>query len=333
MRLQVLLGVALAIGCAPIEPGSSASASSSQSTESVDVRVHVRVVTWNVALLDEPGTEPYQALVDVLRRLDGDVVAINEIAEEERQTFYDLADDLGYDTAFLPETNPFGNWRNAVLSRLPVVSLDAPTSAELSGDPDATDVTRLPIVTTVEIPQTHVELRIVGQHLKAGPEDADRFRRAVDAQRTSQAAQGSQSLIVLGDMNADLALMPQDPPIWTRPPSGIPGHYRLGSDLGARLQGQGLPNDAFAPFLDLGLHPLDAKQLDGRVETRPVSGRRIDWILLSEDLLDRAEYEVYNSLNEQMGGLPKAGNPPARASSELASDHLPVFVDLDFPAH
>lgn len=328
MRATLLLVLVLSGACQTLEPAESSHSPSSESQQPPLARV--RIMTWNIALLDEPGSDAYRHMVDIIRHIDPDYVAINEVSDDERQTFLDLARDLGYDTAFLPADNPFGDWRNALMTRLPVVELGAPTSRALSGDPDAEDVTRLPIVGVVSVPQTDVELRIVGQHLKAGWEDIDWFRRAVDAQRTAQAAGGGERLIVLGDLNADIDQTPHPLPVWTTIPRGSPPSYSLGADMVERLD-TGLPNDAFAPFLDLDLSPLYASQVDGTTGTRPTSGRRIDWILTSEDLIDVAEYEVYNSYHGELPGLPKPGPLPEFYASDFASDHLPVFVDLTFP--
>jgi hypothetical protein len=122
--------------------------------------------------------------------------------------------------------------------------------------------------------------------------------------------------------------MPEDPPVWKYAPDGMPSDYRLGQDLRGVLSGDGLPNDAFAPGFNAGLALVMAKQVDGREVTRPTSGRRIDWIFVSEGL-EGSPAEVYDSTDEGKGGLPKTGDVPERADSEAASDHLPVFVDLE----
>lgn len=287
----------------------------------------VRIATWNVFLLGQPGSVAYEAARGVLARIDADLVALNELAEEDREPFAILAQDLGYDTAFLPLDNPFGEWRNAVMTRLPVRTIAAPTASSLAREDRANDLTRLPIVTTVDLPEIDGSLTVVGQHLKSGFETADRFRRAVDAHRTAQAAALPGPLLVVGDLNADADDMPEDPPVWTSPPSGLPPSYRLGADIAGQI-GRGLANDAFAPFIERDLTPIYATQVDGRVATRPVSGRRIDWILASNDLVDGLQAEVYNTLNEGQGGLPKSGPVPARSAAADASDHLPVFADV-----
>lgn len=287
----------------------------------------VRVATWNIATLGPIGEAPYEAVRAILARIDADLVMFNELTDADRAPFAALAQDIGYDTAFLPADNPFGDVRNALMTRLPVVSLGAPSAAALAREDRANDQTRLPIVVTVEIADAGAELSVVGQHFKSGFSETDQFRRAVDATRTAQAAALPTPLVVMGDLNADLDDMPESASPFTRPPAGLSASYRLGADLQSLLR-EGLPNDAFAPLLATDLTPVYATQTDGRTETRPESGRRIDWILVSDDLVDDLRAEVYDSMDEGQGGLTKRGPIPARPSSQQASDHLPVFADL-----
>ena len=97
------------------------------------------------------------------------------------------------------------------------------------------------------------------------------------------------------------------------------------------MEGDGLVNDPFHYFEEAGLTALPAEQLDGRDATRPSSGRRIDYILVSSDLED-AQSQVYDSQDEHRdGGLELPGEEPDRAACETASDHLPVFADVPWP--
>lgn len=288
----------------------------------------VRVATWNINELGAVGSPGYEAVRAVLDRVDPDIVSLNELVELDRRSLDVLGEELGYDTVYLPTDNPYGDLRNAVMTRLDVVSVASPDASSLALDDRASDLTRYPVVLTVRVPDSDRPLQIVGQHLKSGFMPDDGFRRAVDAHRTAQAL-GEGSRLVIGDLNADLAEMPESPPLWTAMPGGLPERYRLGADLQAQLS-SGIDNDAFAPFLAQGLSAVDARQVDGRLATRPISDRRIDWILASEDLVGALGAEVYNSLDEGQGGLPKHGPLPSRSACEQASDHLPVFVDLSF---
>lgn len=289
----------------------------------------MRVVSWNVQGLGRPGSPEYDAQLAVLRRLDADIVGLQEVDEGQDGILLQLAADAGYDTTFVPASNPFGPLRNAVMTRLDLVEVSAPSAGALSGERSANDLTRLPVRLQVYLPGMDQRVTVVVQHWKSGFDLDDEFRRAVDGIRTAQAADVQGPTIAMGDVNAELEDMPEDPPVWLYPPDGLPESYRVGTDVQDRLSAGGIPNDAFAPLLDLGLEPQQLRQIDGRPDTRPSSGRVIDWILVSEELADATVGEVYDSTDEGQGeGLPKAGDAPPRPTSADASDHLPVFVDV-----
>jgi endonuclease/exonuclease/phosphatase family metal-dependent hydrolase len=239
-----------------------------------------------------------------------------------------LAVDLGLDTVFVPADNPFGTLRNAVLTRLAVREVDAPRAGALSGDPRADDLTRLPVRLVLALDRVERDLTVVTQHLKSGSELDDRFRRAVDAQRTGQAVGASGPRVVLGDLNAEPEDMPESPARFRSLPEGLPWGYHLGADLAATLAGPGLANDAFAPLLDRGLAPVPAVQRDGQAATRPASGRQLDWIVVDADLLDHVQAEIYDAADEGLEGLPTPGPRPPPGACAQASDHLPVLADL-----
>ncbi len=290
----------------------------------------IRVATWNIEFLGSPGSSEYDATVDVLRRIDADVIGINEVDAGEEAAFAALADDLGYDSVVAP-SNPFGFQKNGVLSRLPVSSSEVWTSAALSGDSQANDVTRMPVSVVVEAPWGDT-LAVVAQHAKSGFDDIDEFRRLVDIRRAVQAtdAAGADLVVVLGDLNEDRAELASDPLLpgsFGAVPSGAPGDYWLGADLYGELTGAGFANDPFVAFVDRGLVEVEAAQLDGRVESRD-SGRLIDYVFVDPALTVLAA-EIYDSTDEgQPGGMDKAGQAPARETSRAASDHFPVLVDL-----
>ncbi|MCB9684583.1 MAG: endonuclease/exonuclease/phosphatase family protein [Alphaproteobacteria bacterium] len=287
----------------------------------------IRVVTWNVETLGAAGTDEYVATRDVLARIDADVIGLNELTDGESSHLQDLADDLGMAFSLVPSSNPFGPLRNAVLTRLPVVTSHTWTSAELSGDNRANDVTRLPVSVIVEIDGG--TLALVSEHWQSGFYDSDTFRRCVDGERVGQAADevDADIIVVAGDVNAELEDGLGNPAAWTSLPSGIPGSFWLGSDLYARVTGGGLPNDPFLSMTDRGLTPVDALQIDGRDTTRDSSGRRLDYLFVSSRARV-AGSEVYDSRDDGSGGLPKAGSAPARDATARASDHFPVFIDV-----
>lgn len=310
----------LLLGC----PGPGPATDTPTDDTDVAAPVVVRIVTWNVQGLGSPGSDEAAAEIEVLRRIDADVVGLNEVGAEEASRLRALAAELGYDTVFTPNDNPFGGLRNGLLARLPNVEVSAVTSAAVSGDSQANDVTRLPLRLSVDL--AGQPLTVVVNHYKSGFDDDDEFRRTLDGIRTAQAADEPGFVVLMGDLNAELEDMPDRPAVWREAPAGLPGSFSLGQDQRDLLGDEGLANNPFAPALDGGLEVVEARQLDGRADTRPVSGRRIDWMLVSD--AQAVQSEVYDSTDEGGDGLPKAGEAPPRAASATASDHLPVFVDV-----
>ncbi|MEM6928970.1 MAG: endonuclease/exonuclease/phosphatase family protein, partial [Myxococcota bacterium] len=227
----------------------------------------LRVATWNIEGLGASGSEQYVAARQVLQRIDADVVGLNEIMEGEEDALVSFAADLGYQVV-QPRTNPFGSIHNAVLSRLGVAQGAFPSSAALSDDPDANDITRWPVSVAVEAPWGEV-VAITTQHCKAGFDLDDAFRRALDTRRLGQAARRvpADHTVAMGDLNADLGDLQAEPPSparWTFPPGGLPPELVIGDDVEAILNGDGLPNDPFALLDGFGLGIVDAVQPDGR---------------------------------------------------------------------
>jgi len=290
----------------------------------------LRIVTWNVEALGDDGSAQYEATRSILLRLDADVVGLNEILEGEEDALVRLATDLGYEVV-QPRTNPFGAAHNALLSRLETQSGSFPSSAVLSDDPAANDVTRWPVSLAVTAPWGET-VAVTVQHCKAGFDLDDRFRRSVDTHRLGQAARRVPAAhhVAMGDINedpADLERYPPSPERWSFPPAGLPAAYELGDDVRELLDGEGLDNHPFDLLEGFGLSDIDARQPDGRAATRD-SGRRIDHVLLTSGLRAVAT-EIYDSQDEGLDALvAKAGEPLDRPASRAASDHLPVVVDL-----
>lgn len=288
----------------------------------------VRAATWNIQGVGAEGSPGFDAAVAVLLRLDADLVGLNEVDQGEDAALHELAALTGYDHVLLPDDNPFGPLRNAVLSRLPVIDEVVWTSSALSSDADANDMTRLPVSVTVDAGPATVSM--VVQHWKAGFEDIDHLRRAVESLRAVDAlgrAPGDHSLLV-GDVNHEVDQGPGDPPVLTAVPSGAPWGFQLGADLEALLD-QGIGTDPFEPLWDADLRVLDAEQADGRPATRDSSGRRIDYVAVDPDLVERVLGTlVYDSRDDDQVSLNLEGNRPDRAVSAEASDHFPVVVEL-----
>ena len=297
----------------------------------------IRVVTWNLETVGTPGSAPYQAVAAVLGRIDADVVAIQEVAgATDARNLQTLALQLGYPYVEIAPGGPFGALRNALLSDFPITLSTVWTSALLSGDAKANDLTRfLPEIRVDVTGQGHL-LGLVSAHLKSGTDNLDEFRRAAESFRMNQiaaeAVREGIPLIMLGDLNADRGDPPLTPTWFTSVPGTLPAGMVLGADLQALLAGAGLRNDPFA-YLTARATLLPARQLDGSLATRKASGRRLDYLLTSPTLTRRGPAtQVYDCADEgRPGGLPLSGAPLAAGVCTLAADHLPVFADLIVP--
>ncbi len=307
--------------------GPSDTGADSADTGGPQAPVTVRVMTWNVEGLGRVGSEEHDAAVAVVRRLSPDVLLLNELDEGDADGLAALADALDYPFTLDYDDNPFGSLHNGVVARGTVIEDRVWTSAALSSDDAANDLTRLPVHVVLSVGGRTVAA--AGNHWKSGYESADRFRRAVDGHRMAQLAErvAADVRIVCGDVNEDLA-DDDAGEVYERVPSGMPSGFALGEDLQARVDGDGLPYSPFVTMADAGLDMVDALQLDGRSDTRASSGRRIDYCFAAGDAAIVAE--VYDSRDDAADeGLPKPGPiPDDPYATEHASDHLPVFVDL-----
>lgn len=301
-------------------------------------QVPLRVATWNVQTVGAPNEIQYGATLDILLRLQPDVIGINEVGSTaDIQNLASLAADAGYPYWTVVDESA-GGLRNAVLSRLPILSASFETSASLSGDPTANDLSRPILVATVDVPGSPIDLTLAIEHWKSGTTNADELRRAVESIRIAQAVAAldpaTDAFIVMGDMNEEADSVPNSPLLFTSLPSGLPLSFSLGADLQALMTSQGISNDPFQ-YLNAAPQPLlttlPATQTDGSDATRLASGRRLDYLLASPMLVSGAQAEVYDSADEGLAGLPKYGAPLTASASTDASDHLLVFADLVLP--
>jgi endonuclease/exonuclease/phosphatase family metal-dependent hydrolase len=296
--------------------------------------VTVRVMTWNVQSLGAVGTADFTTAEAVVARVNPDVLGFCEIVDVDLDDLATFASDLGYGPPVVADTNPFGEQRQAILTRLPIETSEFAKSPELSGDSRANDITRWPVFADLTLPNGAGSLRVISEHWKSGDGDTDQFRRTVDGLRVAQSTSlGDRSapVLAMGDVNADIGDAQPTPEMFHIAPSDLPSSYDLGKDLATKMDRDGLLNNPFVALADVGLVPVDAAQLDGRLTTRPTSGRRIDYIFLDADLRQQAAAQVYDCLDESIGGgLPLSGEAPSRDACSTASDHLPVFVDLTF---
>ena len=305
--------------------------------------VEIRVATFNIGAyfgenyfeysLGDPGTPDHDTVRAILARIDADVVALQEIHSVDLQGSPDdldaLAAALGYPFLHVPPvTEVFDtSLRVVFLSRFPFLE-----SSSIVPPAGAKDMTRRHPLVRVDVPGTTNDPLLVSAHLKAGTLQADRFRRAVEMRRlaghlTAAGVTGDDNFIVLGDFNPSSSNT-----TFQSLPSGLPGTFVLGDDIAFPLA---YTTDMPAYFSNPTVVKLDARQLDGSASTYDTAapgGPVLDQILVSPALAARPlAVEIYNSALDvsNNSGLPKAGAPPAAATSATASDHYAVFADLE----
>jgi endonuclease/exonuclease/phosphatase family metal-dependent hydrolase len=292
--------------------------------------VPVRVATWNIETIGSPGSVEFEAAVDVASRLSAEVLCINEVASAADAALVPtFAAAVGYGYSAVAASGAFGSDRTACFSDYPFVSTTW-TSAALSEDSAANDLTRLYLAVEVAVPGAAEPLVVIANHWKSGSANSDELRRVADAQRGADLLDRYVGLPVLflGDLNAQVTDGVQYPAAFTSLPTGLPSSYRLAVDLSTQMGSGGIVNDPFLPLAPY-VSVVEATQFDGDLSTREVSGRRIDYIFASPELSDSAVGEVYNCAQE---GLPSllayAGSALAPELCALASDHLPVVVEV-----
>lgn len=290
-----------------------------------------RVVGWNIEGVGAPNTSEFIAAVQVLEALDPDVVALSEIrSAADEENLHALADALDLEFVEHAEGAPFGALRTAVISRWPISAWTVHDAEALAGGP-ANDISRYVTVAEVAVPDAR-PLYVVPVHLKSGGSPNDRMRRAIEGRRLAQVV-GEGDWVVVGDFNEEIADVPHDPRFFRQipRPEDLPVAFQLGPDIIDRMAGGGLLNDPFAPLLDPSgpaLTVLDARKQDGTRGTRPSSGRRLDYALVSDDLAFEAEAFLYTSDDIERFRDPE---PAPFGASAAASDHVAVVIDLEVP--
>ncbi|MEW5849082.1 MAG: endonuclease/exonuclease/phosphatase family protein [Myxococcota bacterium] len=299
----------------------------------------VRVVTYNVQSLGEPGGTQWNAAQAQLRRVDADVVTLQEVEAVEAAALQTFAAQLGYPHVFQGQisTAMAGGLTNAVLSRLPLEDSRSRSSDDISPDSNANETGRDIVVTRVVVQPGRAYLGVFTMHFKSGFEDADYVRRQVEAIRLRDAVgqysaqHPGDAVVVTGDFNEEINESTLGR-VYSQAPAGMPLSYQLGSDLSYPL--------TYQPFTTLtatGLSVTDPTHEDSNNHaTRIPSNRRIDYLLYRGAEL--VGDEVYNpcrdnGVDDDPSGqwLPKTGPVPACGSESDASDHRPVFAEFRFP--
>lgn len=319
--------------------------------------VPLRVVTFNIEAnrdihgdvtesLNDPGTADYNAVRDILLRINADVVCLQEIANADvaggtgggtSSDVHSLATELGLPHVRIPTNSGVFDFtlRNAVLSRYPILDLEEIGSGAYldsigsvgteGGTPK--DVTRVIQAIVVDVPGAVQPATIVSVHAKARTGLGDRFRRAVEFARIGQYFANNNldftdNIIVLGDLN--LSASPST--FTTEPSTGLPATWNRGTDIALPISYSTDPDFYFpSPYNLVALDPRDLNGNDDTFET----GGTIDFILPSPVLIANGS-EIYRSNldTDNVTGLPKSGSPLNNIISTTASDHFAVFADL-----
>jgi endonuclease/exonuclease/phosphatase family metal-dependent hydrolase len=298
----------------------------------------VRVATFNALEgFGPPGSSDYESSKAILARIDADIVGFQELQAEMDFGWRALAAELGY-SHVLRQTTPAalsGSTQayTGFFSRFPIISagsVRSPSGAE--------EMVRLPLRATFQVSQAAKPLVIWNIHHKAGGQQSDQFRRAIEALRVVRDVAAYRSsnpthdeFLILGDLNDSVFSQAQQPLNFTTAPL-LPSGYRLGSDIKFPVTYRAFPDSYYASLA--GLHRLTALQQGGvSAATFPSTGRTLDYVYVSPSLQQSASgrpvAEVYNSvLDLTFPGLRKSGQPLAAGTSLAASDHLVVFADL-----
>jgi endonuclease/exonuclease/phosphatase family metal-dependent hydrolase len=309
----------------------------------------VRIATFNIEgtnALTGPGPQgspDYEATKAALSRINADVVAFQELLGGANESNWrSIADELGYQHVLFGtnSTTMSGNQRLGYFSRFPIASFST-----VSSPPGANEMTRLPLRVVISVAGAAKPLVLWNMHHKADDGNAtntpgNQFRRAVEAYRIVQdinayrvANPSHDEFVMLGDLNDDFSNVAQAEQ-FTNIPTVTASTYDLGSDIQFPVLYRVFPDERYSSAGG-GLHRLDLRQQDGSSRvTRPKSGRTLDYILVSTALRDSPlgspQGEIYNSQldSPDTPGLPKAGVPLDAGISLAASDHLPVFADI-----
>jgi endonuclease/exonuclease/phosphatase family metal-dependent hydrolase len=297
----------------------------------------VRIAAFNVQSLGYTSSLGFAAVRDIVKRIDADVICLEEVEDFEGRRLARLALDAGYPHVFMGEarTAMSGGLTNACLSRYPIIEALSLNSAMISSDGRANEIARDLVEVRVELIANHRYLTAIVGHLKSGFANSDKFRRQVetmrirDRVRALRSARPNDAVAVMGDFNeevdgADLGWR------FFSLPSGLPSSYRLGSDITLPLDYQ-----PFETLRSAGLTLSDPthEDTDDIYSTRIPSGRRIDFMLIDGARITADE--VYEAcLDDGVDDAPrgnfmrKEGSPLSCGINSTASDHRPVVVDV-----
>jgi endonuclease/exonuclease/phosphatase family metal-dependent hydrolase len=243
------------------------------------------------------------ALAEAIRRLDADILVLQEIESREALAWFrdTYLKGLGYDHLESFDAEYARGVEQSVLSRFPLK--DARLLDKPSGD--GFRYQRIPIRATAVLPGGY-ELMVVGIHHKAGGDAFNDQREAeaariISAVKAELAANPSRNVAVVGDFNATATKEARK--MYDR--AGLLNSYD------------------WRPWIEGKVTP---EQIRDRFITHE-SGRAIDFILVSDGLANELVPDSFFVLSTLHPG--DAYNwRTDKAPSGHASDHYPVAVDL-----
>lgn len=294
----------------------------------------IRIATYNIENLfdveqagDEPGRTPTpakpaehrQAIAEAIKRIDADVLAVQEIADKQTLTKFrdEYLKGLGYEHIASVDAGDGRGIEQSVLSRFPIIKEEnwpkAPTGQvhpEKLGKRENRDagkpilLARSPLHAVVEVPAAKTgsgkayKLDLIVVHHKSGPFHS--------YQREAETA------AVVKLINEKVAVDPNT-------------NVLIMGDFNAKLEENAVKNYTSAGFVSpfVNVDPRDAAFMSH------VSGRTIDHILLNP----AAAKELAKDSQFVLGTTQRKENVDWRttpAPAGYASDHYPVVIDL-FP--
>ena len=243
------------------------------------------------------------ALAEAIRRLDADILVLQEIESREALAWFrdTYLKGLGYDHLESFDAEYARGVEQSVLSRFPLK--DARLLDKPSGD--GFRYQRIPIRATAVLPGGY-ELVVIGIHHKAGGDAFNDQREAeaariISAVKAEIASNPARNLAVVGDFNATATKEARK--MYDR--AGLRNSY----DWRPWIEGK-----------------VTADQIRDRFITHE-SGRAIDFILVSESLANELVPDSYFVLSTLHPGDAYDWRTD-KAPAGHASDHYPVAVDL-----
>lgn len=295
--------------------------------------VKIRVASFNVYFgVGTPGDPDYNAVKAILQRVNPDIVGFQELDSGDYDNWVTLAAELGYPHLAFGSGGTFaGTLKNGFFSRYPITR-----SREIKEPAGAKEITRWPLHIEVAVPGALNRFSAYSVHNKSSSTSVDQFRRAVEIMRAvtniaTWVATNSldTEYVIMGDFNEDVTS--SQTAYFYALPSGLPTDYTLGADILFPIKYKLHPTDKPAE-IEMGQLNIFQEGTTTAI-TYPSSGRRLDYFYYSDEVMN-SPYgapvgEVYYSLRDAGGGLPKYGSPLPAGTSTNASDHLCIFSDIN----